>query len=79
MDRVSKSVIGQTLNPVPMSGASDQEAASEPVALEQIVTPDAPPAAYTGPERRAQGYLVAEILPESPAVDGQAPEFDRPR
>ena len=79
MDRVSKSDIGPILNAAPMPEASDQETAAAPVTLAQIVTPAGEAAAYTGPERRAQGYLVAEILPDSPAVDGQAPEFDRPR
>ena len=37
----------------------------------------APP--YTGPERRAQGYLIAEVIAEAPAPDRQSPGFDAPR
>jgi hypothetical protein len=34
---------------------------------------------YTGPERRAQGYLVAEIIPDSSPLDGRTTEIDRSR
>ena len=80
MHPVSESLIGQILNPAPMSGEPGGEAGGERVTLEQIVTPPGQKgAAYAGPERRAQGYLVAEVIPESPALDRQSPEFDPPR
>ena len=37
------------------------------------------PSPYTGPERRAQGYLIAEVLPESPAPDRPPRGFVPPR
>ena len=75
----SESLLARILNPAPMAEEAVPEPASSPVTLQQIVAPEAPPAPYAGPERRARGYLVAEILPDSPPVDGQAPEFDPPR
>jgi hypothetical protein len=78
MDPTSESAIGQILNPASMSEAQGEQPASEPVTLEQIVAPQGGPGPYTGPERRAQGYLVAEVLPD-PALDRQAPEFGPPR
>ena len=79
MHPISEALIGQILNPSPMRENAGAEAAATPVTLEQIVAPAGQPASYAGPERRAQGYLVAEILSDSPAVNGQAPEFDPPR
>jgi hypothetical protein len=80
MDPVSETHIGKILNPAPIAGEVGQEAESAPVSLEEIVAPGGEQASgYTGPERRAQGYLIAEVLPDSPALDRQSPEFDPPR
>ena len=53
--------------------------ANEPVVEQTVAPPAEKPGVYTGPERRAQGYLVAELIPEAPKVDRQAPEFHPPR
>ena len=44
---------------------------------EEGAAPGRKESVYSGPERRAQGYLVAEIIAEAPRVDGQTLEFDR--
>ena len=79
MEPVSESLSGQTPDPALGSEASHQEPGATPVPPEQSESPAAGQAVYSGPERRAQGYLVAEILPDYPAVDGHAPAFHRPR
>ena len=79
MNPVGEPLNGQTPQPAPNPDASDQQAGNALATPEQSVTPTGEPAVYSGPERRAQGYLVAEILPDYPAVDGQPPAFDRPR
>lgn len=79
MHRESESVIGQILAPDPTSAQQAEESGAARVALEEFAGPGAAGAAYSGPERRAQGYLIAEILPDSPPAKGQEPEFDRSR
>ena len=77
MDTVGESLEGQIPKPAPSSVPADRQPSAAPEG--QVEAPAGEPAVYTGPERRAQGYLVAEILPGYPAVDGKAPAFDRPR
>lgn len=78
-----ESLIGRILSPAPTSGPAVPDVpptgvpAEERGALEE--TGAGVPAPYTGPERRAQGYLIAEILPDTPPVDGHALQFDPPR
>jgi hypothetical protein len=44
------------------------------MSLAQIVYPRSPEASgYAGPERRAQGYLIAEVVEEPSANDASRP------
>jgi len=79
MEPVSESLSGQTPDPAPGAEACHQEPSVPSAAAEQSESPAVGPAVYSGPERRAQGYLVAEILTDYPAVEGHAPAFHRPR
>lgn len=67
MDLRSTRLIGQILNPVPMSAAPAASRPATRISLEEIVHPPYACGAYTGPERRAQGYLIAEVIEEAPA------------
>ncbi|MBW3629137.1 MAG: hypothetical protein KY464_07550 [Gemmatimonadetes bacterium] len=78
MDRDSESLLGRILSE-PISAQQAEESQEAGVTLEEIVARRAAGAVYSGPERRAQGYLIAEVLAYSPPVNGQEPEFDRPR
>ena len=79
MHPVSEARIGQILNPVPMSTGSGPESSTEQISLQQIVTPRYASGAYTGPERRAQGYLIADVLMDPPTLQGQQAEAERRR
>lgn len=79
MHRDGESVTGQILGSEPISTQQAAENEEAPVTLEEIVAPRAVGPVYSGPERRAQGYLIAELLPDSPPVSGQEPELDRQR
>lgn len=69
MHPVSQSRIGQILSPTGQAATPSPAASPSRVTLEQIVHPRADGSPYAGPERRAQGYLIAEPLPGAPAVD----------
>lgn len=62
MHPTSQQIIGQILNPTPASDASQPTAPGTRMTLEQIVQPKG---TYSGPERRAQGTLVAEVIPDA--------------
>lgn len=68
MDPRSERLISQILNPVAMgSGAATPENPAARMSLEEIVQPSYACGGYTGPERRAQGYLIAEVVEDAPA------------
>lgn len=68
MDPRSEHLIGQILNPVAMgSGPATPEDPAARVSAEQVVLPSHACGGYTGPERRAQGYLIAEVVEEAPS------------
>lgn len=67
MDPRSTRLIGQILNPVPMGTAPAMSPPSTRMSVAEIVQPPHACGAYTGPERRAQGYLIAEVIEEAPA------------
>ena len=79
MDPSSQARLEQILNPVPMSAEPHPVASSGLVEMESIVQPRYPAGIYAGPERRAQGYLIAEVVVESPALEGRSPDQDRHR
>ena len=62
MHPVSEARIGQILNPIPMSESAAPEVAWERISLEQVVNPRYASGTYPGPERRAQGYIVADVI-----------------
>ena len=74
MDARSEKIIRQIVSPEGVPDAEQPEAASEPMSLAQIVYPRAPEASgYIGPERRAQGYLIAEVVEEPRPSDTSRP------
>lgn len=73
-----ESLTGQILSAESILTQQAEEKEEAPLTLEEIAA-RAAPAGYSGPERRAQGYLIAEILPEFPPAGGQEPEPDRRR
>lgn len=77
MDRRSEEIIGQIVNPTPTAGAESDAGAgatAEPIDIVQIVSPQSPnPGVYMGPERRAKGYLIAEVVEEPEPVDPSRP------
>lgn len=78
MDPRSEQIIGQILNPSPLASGAAPESASTPITFEQILNPSAPASAgYAGPERRAQGYLIAETVEKPAAVDPLGPSDRR--
>lgn len=76
MDPRSQQIIQQILEPSPMGSAPVEQSASAPFTMEQIVQPGAPASSYTGPERRAQGYLIAEEVVEPQIPRGAEPPSD---
>jgi len=73
MHPVSEARISQILNPAPMSTGAAPEIAGEEISLDQVVNPRFASGAYTGPERRAQGYLIADVVVDSPSLHGRHP------
>jgi hypothetical protein len=74
VDTRSEKIIRQIVSPEGIPAAETPEVASEPMSLEQIVHPRSPDAGgYTGPERRAQGYLIAEVVEEPGPKDASRP------
>lgn len=74
MDARSEKIIRQIVSPEGVPAAESPEAAAEPMSLAQIVYPRSPQAGgYAGPERRAQGYLIAELVEEPKASDPSRP------
>lgn len=70
MHPISQTRISQILNPTGQATAPTPAAPAARITLEQIVQPHPRASTYTGAERRAQGYLIAEVIPNAPAVDG---------
>lgn len=68
MDPRSEHLIRQILNPVPMGSVPMPTAAPTFVSARQVVHPLYACGGYTGPERRAQGYLIAEVVEEAPST-----------
>ena len=77
MDSRSEKIIRQIVSPEGIPAAETPEGASEPMSIEQIVHPGAAGAGgYAGPERRAQGYLIAEVVEEPrPGDSSRPPDF----
>jgi hypothetical protein len=77
VDARSEKIIRQIVSPEGAPAAETPEGASEPMSLSQIVYPRSPEAGgYAGPERRAQGYLIAEVVEEPrPNDTSRAPDF----
>ena len=77
MDAGSEKIIRQIVSPDGGPAAEQSEPASEPMSLAQIVYPRSPEASgYIGPERRAQGYLIAEVVEEPrPSDASRSPDF----
>lgn len=74
MDARSEKIIGQIVSPDGAPAEESPEAAAEPMSLAQVVYPRSPKAGgYAGPERRAQGYLIAEVVEEPGASDPSRP------
>jgi hypothetical protein len=74
VDARSEKIIRQIVSPESIPAAEAPEAASEPMSLAQIVYPRSPEAGgYAGPERRAQGYLIAEVVEEPRPSDTSRP------
>lgn len=70
MDARSEKIIRQIVSPEGVPDAERPEPASEPMSLSQVVFPrSAEPSGYVGPERRAQGYLIAEVVEEARPSD----------
>jgi hypothetical protein len=67
------------LEPAPLSDLPGAQPSGPRSAGEQPVAPGAPGTVYCGPERRAQGYLVAEIVPDPAPLDGRTAGIDRSR
>ena len=76
MHHDSESVSGQIRTAETMAAEQAEANEEAPVTMEEVEAPGGIGPVYSGPERRAQGYLIAEILPESPPLKGQEPEFD---
>lgn len=77
MDPRSERIIGQLVNPeegARTDGAASSEPAGESTDPAQVVDSRATNVeAYRGPERRVQGYLIAEIFDEAPPQDPSHP------
>jgi hypothetical protein len=74
VDARSEKIIRQIVDPEGVPVAETPEATAEPMSLAQIVYPRSPEAGgYAGPERRAQGYLIAEVVEEPNASEASRP------
>jgi hypothetical protein len=74
VDARSEKIIRQIVDPEGVPAAETPETTAEPMSLAQIVYPRSPEASgYAGPERRAQGYLIAEVVEEPSANDASRP------
>jgi hypothetical protein len=75
VDARSEKIIRRIVEPEGVPAAERPEAAAEePMSLAQIVYPRSPEArGYAGPERRAQGYLIAEVVAEPDASEASRP------
>lgn len=74
VDARSEKIIRQIVSPEGVAAEASPEAAAEPMSLGQIVYPRSPEAGgYAGPERRAQGYLIAEVVEEPGAGEASRP------
>jgi hypothetical protein len=74
VDARSEKIIRQIVSPEGAPAAESPEASAEPMSLAQIVYPRSPEAGgYAGPERRAQGYLIAEVVEAPKTSDASRP------